>query len=182
LLPRGLLREPLSSLARADLVMITRCDQASTREVEQIAQELQRWRGTPECVEVCFAPRRLRNGSGEFRPLADLTGERPLAFCGIGNPMGFQKLLASLGVICEPFAFADHHHYGPGDLARLLAAANAVHATCFVTTQKDLVKLPMGNLGGRPVWAIEIAAEVAAGGDALTDALGTLSTQTRRAA
>lgn len=182
LLPRGLLREPLSSLARADLVLITRCDQVPAQELEHIRRELQRYRGTPDCVIVRFAPRRLRSASGEFRPLLELAAQRPLAFCGIGNPAGFQRLLADSRVACEPIAFTDHHHYGPVDFRRLALAADAMQATCFVTTQKDLVKLPGDQLLGRPVWAVEIAAEIVAGGELLDAALGTLPQRSRRAA
>lgn len=182
LLPRGLLREPMSSLTRADLAMITRCDQVPAHELEHIRRELQRYRGTLECVEVRFAPRRLRSASGEFRPLSELAAQRPLAFCGIGNPAGFQRLLADSRIACELIAFPDHHHYGPVDLRRLALAADAMRATCFVTTQKDLVKLPGDQLAGRPVWAVEIAAEIVAGGELLDAALGTLPQRSRRAA
>ncbi len=110
LLPRGLLREPLSSLRRADLVLITRCDQVPAADLALLRQMLQQHRGTSAAVEIAFTPRRLRNSLDQFQPLTVLKNQQPLAFCGIGNPAGFQRLLQSLGVDAIPFAFPDHHH------------------------------------------------------------------------
>ena len=182
LLPRGLLRESKRGLARADVVLITRCDQASASELGEIHRELTRWGATAARVDVRFAPQRLRNAAGEFRPLALLKSERPLAFCGIGNPTGFQRLLRGLGLDTEPTAFPDHHHYGPDDFRRLKELADAAQATCFVTTQKDLVKFPHPELAGRPVWAVEIAVEILAGGDCLEQAWSRLPLPRRAAA
>ncbi len=171
LLPRGLLREPLSSLRRADVILVTRCDQVSASELDAIHAELFRWRGTAECVMVRFAPRRLRNAAGDVRPLSELSAQRCLPFCGIGNPDGFRRTLAELKVFDALTIFPDHHHYQPGDFQRLAQFAEAAHADCFVTTQKDLVKIPQADIAQRPVWAIEIGAEIVSGAELLEHAL-----------
>jgi tetraacyldisaccharide 4'-kinase len=171
LLPRGLLREPLSSLWRADVILLTRCDQVSASELDAIRAELFRWRGTAECVTVRFAPRRLRNAAGEIRPLSELSSRRCLPFCGIGNPDGFRRTLAELKVCAAPMIFPDHHHYQPGDFQRLAQRAETAHAEWFVTTQKDLVKIPQADIAQRPVWAIEIGAEIVSGAELLDHAL-----------
>lgn len=180
LLPRGLLREPLSSLSRADVVLITRCDQVSSAELARLRQELFRWRGTSDCVEVQFVPWRLRNARGEFRPLSSLDGETCLPFCGIGNPAGFQRTLLGLNVIAAPVVFPDHYHYGSADFERLSRQAAAAHASMLLTTQKDLVKIPHTELSARPVWAVEIATEIVAGGELLDLALSTMATLSRK--
>lgn len=182
LLPRGLLREPLSSLGRADLVMITRCDQVAESERTQIRAMLQIWRGVADAVEMRFRPRRLRTAAGEFLPLSALLGRNCLAFCGIGNPRGFQQTLQSLGVNSDPLIFPDHHHYQPADLDRIVDHANRTKTEILVTTQKDLVKFSDTRLGGFPVYAIEIAAEIVTGEHLLDDALLTATHRPRHAA
>ena len=182
LLPRGLLREPMSSLRRADVVLVTRCDQASAGELQAIRNELARSRGTADCVEVRFAPRRLRNALGETRQLSLLAGERCLPFCGIGNPEAFHRTLAGFGVDVPPIAFPDHHHYRTADLERLSALAGSRNASLLVTTQKDLVKLPHREVDGRPLWAVEIAAEIVSGGELLEAGFAKLNLSPRQAA
>src|SRR6185295_1602310 len=64
LLPRGLLREPVSSLRRAGLVVITRVDNAPRGLVDSVRQEIERV--NPDCpiVEAAFPPARLVNSAG----------------------------------------------------------------------------------------------------------------------
>lgn len=182
LLPRGLLREPLSSLRRADLVLITRCDQVSGDELSAIRQTLLKHRGTSDSVEVRFVPRQLRNARGEVCSLSALRTETCLPFCGIGNPEGFRRLLAGLGVAEPPIVFPDHHHYRPDDLVQLVQRADEANASVCVTTQKDLVKFSDSRLSGKPLWAVEIAAEVVSGGALLDRALNSLPPALRSAA
>jgi tetraacyldisaccharide 4'-kinase len=67
---------------------------------------------------------------------------KPFAFCGIGRPEGFIRMLAAQGY--EPMdtmIFPDHHVYDEADMHRLLERARRVEANGFVTTEKDAVKL-----------------------------------------
>ncbi len=182
LLPRGLLREPMSSLRRADVILLTRCDQVTIDELTEIRRELTRWRGTTDSVDVRFAPRRLRNANGEIRPLSLLQSEQCLSFCGIGNPEGFRRLLAGLQVDAPLRIFPDHHHYSAADLAELGTMAASSGASMIVTTQKDLVKIPHGALAGRPLWAVEIAAEIVSGEELLERELAKFRSPRRDAA
>lgn len=157
LLPRGLLREPRQSLARADVVVMTRCGQVEPLRREELRQEIGRWTAAP-VLESTFAVTRLVNSRGETRTLAGLAGERVAAFCGIGNPAGFRKTLAGIGA--EPDdarfrAFPDHHHYGPRDAEDLAAWGRSAGATLLLATRKDLVKIPSTELGGIPLWGVD---------------------------
>jgi tetraacyldisaccharide 4'-kinase len=182
LLPRGLLREPMSSLRRADLVVVTRCDQVSAGELSDIRHELKRWRGVEGCVEMRFSPRRLRNAQCETRPLAELTGRTCLPFCGIGNPDAFRRTLGALGVDAAPVVFPDHHPYTRDDVEHLSKQADAVRATLLVTTLKDLVKIPRVEVDGKPLWAIDIAAEIVSHGELLEQALRSVRQRLNQAA
>src|SRR5205085_2234921 len=85
LLPRGLLREPLSALRRADLIVITRADRATPEQISAILDRCEAIRGTRSAVHLAFPPQGLVNASGTPSPLADLAGRRVAAFCGIGH-------------------------------------------------------------------------------------------------
>lgn len=162
-LPRGLLRESLSGLRRADLIVITRADQCSDSERQSIRSDLQRIRGTSDCVEIAFAPTRLVGLDGNAQTLETVSGQHTLSFCGIGNPAGFRQTLASLGTSAELRVFPDHHHYQPADLEELAQQARLSSVPFVMTTLKDLVKIDPSAWIGPPLFAVEIGVRFLAG-------------------
>jgi tetraacyldisaccharide 4'-kinase len=132
LLPAGNLREPLSALAEADVVVLREEEAASLRSV---VAGLSGQRAVPA---IWVIRRSLSLGEGGDVALPT----KPLAFCGIARPESFSTMLAAQGY--EPtdtMTFPDHHAYGDGDIRRLIDRARQVEANGFVTTEKDAVKL-----------------------------------------
>lgn len=163
-LPRGLLREPIANIERADLVIVTRTDQVSTEELTAIRAELVRHNQVGTVIEVAFTPSQLINSVGQVKPLSELSGRRVFGFCGIGNPESFGQTLRQLGSEVMGFeSFPDHHHFTPDDLARLAEQAQSSHAELLLTTHKDLVKIHDTELGSRPLWAVQIGTEIIRG-------------------
>lgn len=121
LLPSGRLREPLSSLRRADAVVLS-----SAVKTEGLPLEKQLvWRTKRDIV--------LRDPPPS-----------PVAFCAIARPKQFFLQLRFAG--CEPAAeaaFRDHHAYTHSDIRDLLQLRERCQAGGFVTTEKDAI-----NLGG----------------------------------
>lgn len=172
LLPRGLLREPLSALRRADVIAITRADRASPEQVAAILDRCQSIRGNRSAVQFAFPPQCLVNASAKVEPLTTLAGRRVAAFCGIGHPEAFRGMLADLGAtICQFQEFRDHHAFSRDEVERLREWAAASEVELVVCTEKDLVKLGLDKLGSRPLWAVRIGAKVIAGADVLEDRL-----------
>src|SRR5690606_38147113 len=127
LLPRGLMREPRSSLRRADIVVLTRVDQVDAIELQRLRNEVRRETDAP-ITEVMFRPTKLMALNGEYASVDSLAGQSVLAFCGIGNPEGFRRTLESLGVSVSDdafIAFADHHHYSPCEIHELVERAES---------------------------------------------------------
>ncbi|HEX5270998.1 MAG TPA: tetraacyldisaccharide 4'-kinase [Gemmataceae bacterium] len=166
LLPRGLLREPPSSLRRAGAVLLTRCDQTTSEARGRLRAEVARLAPGVPVAETTHRPVGLVNGdrSGD---LGRLRGRPVAAFCGIGNPEAFRRTLADLGADVVAFrTFPDHHPYARADVDDLRAWARPRATDCVVvTTQKDLVKLRLGDLGGRELWALRIRLHFEAGQD-----------------
>lgn len=178
LLPRGLMREPIESLRRADVILLTRADAVSVGRKQLIVDAIRQVAPRPPVVEVAFPATELLNDSGERRPVQKLAETPLLAFCGIGNPEGFGATLAAAGLRpAELMVFPDHHHYGAADLARLWRRADACGLAAAVTTLKDLVKIRSDLLPGPtslPLWAVETGCEVTANGAALFARLDSL--------
>ncbi len=175
LLPRGLLREPLSSLRRADVVVLSRADLVSASKRAAIRTEAERRTGPLHWVEARHAPLDVIDTAGTATPIGELTGQSVAAFCGIGNPDGFRRTILPLCSELRDFRiFPDHHDYTATDIDSLQRWARAVEANLVLTTQKDLVKLHVSNLGPAPLRAIRIGLEIVAGGDVMEDALARL--------
>ena len=177
LVPRGLLREPLHGLARADAVVLTRCSLVDATRRAAIRDALARQAGglPPVWAEATHRPVGLRQAGGQTQPLHSLHGQRIVACAGIGNPDAFRRSLETLGADVLAFrAFPDHHAYSPKEIDELGLWAAREQATTIVTTLKDLVKIRRDDLAGIPVAAVEIAIEFAVGGDALAELLASV--------
>ena len=167
-LPRGMLREPIANIERADLVIVTRTDQVSAEELTAIRTVLVRHNQIGSLVEVSFRPTQLLNSAGESKPLDELSGQRVFGFCGIGNPASFEQTLRQLGSeVVGVVSFPDHHHFTADDLVRLGEQATAANADLLLTTHKDLVKIEETQLHGRPLWAVQIGTEIVRGAPVL---------------
>ncbi|MDA0281788.1 MAG: tetraacyldisaccharide 4'-kinase [Planctomycetota bacterium] len=192
LLPLGLLREPVSGLRRADVVILTRADlidEVSREEIWRIVKENNQ---TIATVELSFEPTGLVDKAGTqltieaanaaSRSTVDSGSEfGVVAFCGIGNPEGFRRTLEAAGIaIRELVAFPDHHHYEATDLQRLTVDAQKIAASAMITTVKDLVKIQPEWLGAVPLFALNIQAEVTSGRESLSDALSAATQQRTR--
>jgi len=124
LLPSGRLREPLSSLARADAIVLP----ADLKVDSPVLRGKILWRMKRD-LSVAGAP------------------EAPFVFCGLARPQQFFAQVRAAGI--QPAAegvFRDHHSYRRDDIEQLLATRTHACAGGFLTTEKDAVNLgPLKN-------------------------------------
>jgi len=133
--PAGLLREPASTLHRADLAIFTRTPPDGMLPALSLPTLSSRHALDSCCVSL----------QGECRELSEFAGSRILAFAGIAEPGSFFNGLREQQVaLCGELGFADHCAYGDEDLARIHTAA--ADADMLLTTEKDAVKLEGVNL------------------------------------
>jgi tetraacyldisaccharide 4'-kinase len=131
LLPAGMLREPVRHLSRADLVIMTRCEDGGLT-LPVFDGPLLRARHLLSDNAVGLDGRNVQ--------LADLAGRPCVVFAGIAEPAGFFAALRKHGITpVTELAMADHQVYSPAVLARLSSAVGK--AEFYVTTEKDAVKL-----------------------------------------
>lgn len=179
ILPRGLLRESMSGLKRADLIVVTRADQCSEVVRDDLRSELAKYRGSRDCVEIAFVPTRLVGLDGGVHPISLTRDQTALSFCGIGNPVGFRQTLAGFGASGPLRVYPDHYHYQPTDFRELAQQAIENHCEISLTTMKDMVKIPAESWTGPPLYAVEIGVEFLAGEDLLKQQLHVVMTSNR---
>lgn len=132
LFPSGFLREPLSALKRADVIMVVRGEEKEKRLS---------FSGIP----VIFARREplkiFSFPQGENFPLSFLKEKKILALAGIGDPLSFLEILKGLGAKVEAEFFPDHHWYTEEDLEKVARRVKKEKFEFVVTTEKDMVRL-----------------------------------------
>lgn len=154
LLPRGTLREPLSEVRRADVVIFTRSEDEA--DASEWISEIERF-GRP-CIRTTFHPTQLiRLRDGAMRSPTALINEPVLGFCGIGNPDSFAMLLKRLGAdLRDQMVFRDHYGYAPSDIEKIRKRADSMGVKWVVTTEKDAVKIKKLLPKDFEVWALRV--------------------------
>jgi tetraacyldisaccharide 4'-kinase len=173
--PRGLLREPVGSLRRAGVIVLSRADLVDKASRQAIRAQAERKAGQLHWALARHAPIDLIDAQAQSYPLSAAQGCKAAAFCGIGNPEGFRRTLEGLGLELVGFrSFPDHHPYSAKDVADLAAWLNTLGADLALTTQKDSVKLRASSLGPVPLRAIRIGLDVMEGSETLEQSLSAL--------
>lgn len=131
-LPAGTLREPVTAVERADLVVFTRCNDSNPPQVS----------GKPWCSASHRLTGALPIAGGEQLPFLALQGVKGLAFAGIAQPNSFFESLQAEGLqLAATLSFPDHCSYAEPEIAALCRLKEAKSADYMITTAKDAVKL-----------------------------------------
>ncbi len=150
LLPAGVLREPASRLAEADIVVVTKA-----RAVDAAFEEEIRGHTAAALCWADFRPLGIRawDGDGIMDPV-ELEGTKILTFSGIADPESFESTAGKIPCdVRGNSRFRDHHPYGEADVRALLEMAGKVGADAFLTTEKDAVRWP-GRLSSLPCYVL----------------------------
>lgn len=157
--PRGRLREPLSGLARADAVLVTKLPPDPDPVLAAVRRVVAEQAPEMPVLAARLEPTGVRREGGTAGPEV-LDGARVLAVAGLGRPGGFADLLRTAGAeIVETRWFPDHHDFTEAEIEAAVTAATAVGAV-VVTTAKDAVKMRPDA----PVWVVEVGMVPVAGG------------------
>ncbi|MDD4954332.1 MAG: tetraacyldisaccharide 4'-kinase [Candidatus Omnitrophica bacterium] len=163
LIPRGILRQPLSSLRCADIFVLTKTNLAAN--TDSIKEELRGLNPRAAIIESGHIPAGFYNIS-EPQALLDaavLKGLTVTLFSGIGDPQSFEDLISSLGIkIGLSFRFPDHYSYAGPDLNKIAADSEDKGINIIVTTEKDAARIDgIGNLKpGIRILVLRIALEI----------------------
>ena len=154
LLPRGVLREPVSSLARSEACILTRyrvgADEALMSSVAKIQVLVP---GVPvftsSYVPYWYVVQKGAHNSFEAVPdvfsandLEQVNHRKVFCFSGIARNDDFQQTVKELGFnVTGLLEFSDHHRYSAKDLATILRCAENTGADQLITTEKDHARI-----------------------------------------
>lgn len=159
LLPSGALREPVSSLERADIIVITRSEKSPALEaiVRHYAPAVPVFYAQTQLKEIvpaeeCLAP----GGPSEW------LGQRVFVFCGIGNPDAFLQDARSWGMeVAGSRVFPDHHRYSQEDVQAIENSAIQAGAQILLCTDKDTYNLQGTRFQRLPLYVARVQMRIA---------------------
>lgn len=136
--PAGLLREPLSALKKADIIVLTRTKFA--RDINKLMKKMNRINRKADIYRAQFNATHVI-GKEQSLPVKYLEDKHVLLFAGIGNFKSLKKqVFAMCADLDEALELSDHQVYTKEKLSEIKALADDHDSDLILTTGKDWVK------------------------------------------
>ncbi len=164
LLPLGRLREPVSSLGRADIIVLTKTvepHEGGRDRLDGLHKEIRRYNQRCGIFRAEHRPLSCRFLDGSEKPIHWISGKKIFGFCALGSPESFLRTLRLSGAEVTGFrSFRDHYAYRCEDIFTIKTEAERTGAGWIVTTEKDIIKARNLDLPGNvAIVAISFSAE-----------------------
>ena len=170
-LPRGLLREPVRNVRRADYVFLTKS--SGGRHLRHLKGFITRHNPRAEIIECTHRPQYLEDVYTKERvALSHLKGRRLAAISGIAVPESFETFLSTLGgelVYAE--RFMDHHRFRQQEIIDFVNTSLSHDAEMIVTTEKDSVRLPRLPRRDLPVYFLRVEIDILSGEESFNECI-----------
>jgi len=142
LFPRGILREPLEAIRRADIIVMTKCDFGKVNLTE-LRERISRYTENKNPVEAVYKPLMfIELFSKKSLRLDVVRGKNVCTVTAIANPSYFKYILKNLGAnLVKNFDFPDHYNYSDSDIKRIQDEVKLFNCDYLAATEKDMVKL-----------------------------------------
>ena len=164
LLPRGVMREPVSALLCADAIILTKSDTVNNNETSSLPKKLRSYERKkpvyrtfhqPFVYKIINKEKKVfeKNMQEALRQNSDcIKGRTVFAFSGLADNHNFRRTLKSLKCNVSGYMeFPDHHSYSDRDLKDISAAAKRSMSGCLITTEKDYVRI-----ANKIAWPIDL--------------------------
>ena len=177
LFPRGLLREPLSSLERADMFAVTKTDRSDNEGRSRVKTYLGYVARERPVIFASHDVSFLSDITGAAYPAETLAGKKVFLVSGIADPEYFRSMVKALGgVITGRRDLGDHYRYEQKDIGELDAACREKSPDMVLTTKKDHVKLKRLELSAieEKLFVLNIKMEIIEGKELLVAGLNSV--------
>ncbi len=170
-LPRGLLREPIKNIRRADFIFLTKSSGGS--HLRHLKTFIRQHNPKAEIIECTHRPMHLQDVYTEERePLSLLQGRRVAAVCGIAAPESFENFLSKFGAtLVHAERYADHHRYRQQEIIDFVNASQEAGAELIVTTEKDAVRFPRLDRRDVPIFFLRVEIDILSGKESFNECI-----------
>lgn len=132
-LPSGSLRERISNLNRADIIVLNFKNNKEFKIPDFFSDEFTE----TKTVKIKYKSEYLIDHKNT---ILKYDNRSAVIFSGIARPFSFKEALINIGVnIKKEIIFKDHHDYSKNDIDKLISDYKA--DTIFITTGKDFIKI-----------------------------------------
>lgn len=183
LLPRGLLRESIAGLRRANLVVITRCSTVEPAALNSIESSIREINATTPIIYSDHRPTTLLQYPDQRHAIESLGGASVAVVCAIGNPAGFEQTVRDCGAnLVASQRLADHDPYDAKTVRKLESWIGQLdhQISRVICTHKDLVKLQTDQIAGKPLQSVLIDLEISKGQAELEQSLNIIAAEVNR--
>lgn len=167
----GVMREPLDSLDRADILILTRTELVGGGALRGIIDRIKPYLkpGTHIFLSSFIPQKIIAIKSGIEADLELISQRRALPLSAIGNPRGFELMLEKLGLrLLKPMRYPDHHRFTPRDISNINKRLIERGGHLIITTEKDAVRLGrLLNDIQAPIYSVPVEFEIAKEGEFL---------------
>ena len=171
LLPRGLLREPIKNLRRADYVLLTKSNGGN--HLRHLRRFVSRHNPRAEIIECTHRPRHLQDVyTQRTYGLELLRGRRLAAISGIAAPQSFEAFLETLGgKLVHAERFADHHRYRQQEVIDFVNDSLDRAADMIITTEKDAVRFPKLDRRDLAIYFLRVEIDILSGEESFNECI-----------
>lgn len=162
LLPRGTMREPRKSLARASYIILTK---SGGKPQDSLISTIRKYNSVADIIVTNHAPAHLENiFTGERRPLSFLKDKYVACMSGIARPESFEGLVEGLGAHVEiRRRYPDHYWFDQKDLETFVERCADRAMDMIVTTEKDAVRFLKPGEMEVPIYFLRIQIDIEQG-------------------
>ena len=176
LMPRGVLREPVSVLSRSTACILTRYRAGKDETASSAAARIQKLVPSIPVFTSSYVPYWHEIPAGQYHQfetvsqfysgndLDQIKHRKVFCFSGIGRNDDFRYTVNELGFRVTGFLeFSDHHRYTEQDQTTILRCAEDAGADWLITTEKDDARI--GFKEPLPIGLVVVGVKVSLGAD-----------------
>ncbi len=160
LLPRGILREPVQNLERAQVVLML--DNAGKQNIPLLKEYLDQYFVFSYIGQARYMPTSIKGLNVDMdEELSSLRESKVMAVCGLGNPHSFYQTLQEAGItLIKTMSYPDHYPYNEDDMQMINGVAKGARADFIITSEKDALKMPILKGPYVPVLVLQTSFEI----------------------
>ncbi len=176
LFPAGFLREPIGSVKRADLIILTHADEQADEDANTRKTFSMLFKKAPQIpvLESIHRPLYLKDYTKDKKYLPkEFSSKRFLSLCSLADPLSFEESLKKINLKpVKKVRFPDHYIYKSKDIEWLSFLAQKDNVEFILTTEKDWVRFPKGFKTLVPTLCLIMDFKINTGEDIIDNLIG----------